>query len=345
MSEAMAVTPTTPVPRPSIPLWKRMLLYAQMTIAKKVILFIYNVGNFFSPPPVSWRPTFVRRYPVRPKLSHRVFIPPTYGPDSKLLPLYLDIHGGGFAICNPSFDDEFCSALCKRNNIIVVSLDYSKSPQAVFPTAIYDIEATAQAVIADTSLPIDKSRVVIGGFSAGGCLSLAASQTLGLKDKIKGLVAWYPGTDFTSTLEMKLAARAYAFPGQKDNLVPIFPGIEYGYIRQMGAEERKNPLLSPVYAPRACLPEWIYIISAEWDCLAPEARELAERLYGQEIPKTCYQVETGDKRLVWEEVRSVEHGFTHMKEKKKESEELRLEAVNLCYAKVDEWLMEEVLKK
>jgi hypothetical protein len=46
------------------------------------------------------RPTYTKRYNVRPMLENRVFIPKNWKAGTKL-PLYIDIHGGGFAICDP----------------------------------------------------------------------------------------------------------------------------------------------------------------------------------------------------------------------------------------------------
>jgi acetyl esterase/lipase len=73
----------------------------------------------------------------------------------------------------------------------------------VFPGPTNDIVAIAQAVIEDGNLPVDKSRVVLNGFSAGGNLCLSAAQVPELKDKLKGIVTWYPIADFTLTPEEK----------------------------------------------------------------------------------------------------------------------------------------------
>jgi acetyl esterase/lipase len=52
----------------------------------------------------------------------------------------------------------------------------------------YEIGAIAQAVINDDKLPIDKSRVAIGGFSTGGNLATSAAQLPLLRGKIKAAV-------------------------------------------------------------------------------------------------------------------------------------------------------------
>jgi acetyl esterase/lipase len=44
-------------------------------------------------------------------------------------------------------------------------------------------------VIEGEELPIDKSRVVLGGFSAGGNLAFSAAQIPARKDEIYGIVS------------------------------------------------------------------------------------------------------------------------------------------------------------
>lgn len=46
------------------------------------------------------KPTYTKRYDIRPMLENRVFMPKNLKVGTKL-PLYIDIHGGGFALCDP----------------------------------------------------------------------------------------------------------------------------------------------------------------------------------------------------------------------------------------------------
>jgi poly(3-hydroxybutyrate) depolymerase len=57
------------------------------------------------------------------------------------------------------------------HNVLVIELNYRKAPAHPFPTALYDLEALMLAVFDDESLPIDKGRIAVGGFSAGGNLT------------------------------------------------------------------------------------------------------------------------------------------------------------------------------
>jgi acetyl esterase/lipase len=104
-----------------------------------------------------------------------------------LLPLYIDIHGG-FAFGKPAYDDEFCTFLSRKFSFLVISVQYSLSPLATFPRLVEDVIAVVEAILNDDSLPIDHSRVAIGGFSAGGNLALSASQSPSLQGKIKAAI-------------------------------------------------------------------------------------------------------------------------------------------------------------
>ncbi|TVY37010.1 hypothetical protein LSUB1_G002946 [Lachnellula subtilissima] len=66
------------------------------------------------------------------------------------------------------------------------------------------------SILEDETLPIDKSRVILGGFGAGGNLNISTAQMLELKGKIiKGVVSWYPVLDFTPSPLEKQSSRPY----------------------------------------------------------------------------------------------------------------------------------------
>jgi acetyl esterase/lipase len=137
--------------------------------------------------PASERPTYTKCYPVRPNLVNHVWIPRSYKPGfSPLLPLLIDIHGGGFCIGHPTVDDTDNAILCHKHGICVVSINYRKAPAYPFPTPVEDVAALIEAVLDDAELPVDKSRVAVAGYSAGGNLCLAAPQLSGLNKRIKG---------------------------------------------------------------------------------------------------------------------------------------------------------------
>jgi acetyl esterase/lipase len=178
----------------------------------------------------------VKMYDVRPDLGNRIFRPPSSA-DVKL-PLYLDVHGGGWAVADPETDDEFCSFLAQKFNIIVVSINYHKSPRYKFPYAVLDVAAIARAVIDDRSLNIDISKVVLGGFSAGGNLAFAAAQTESLRGQLSALIGFYPALDLTEDLVQKLSHRPTNSP--HDILASSVHLLDWAYV-PAGIDRRDPP--------------------------------------------------------------------------------------------------------
>lgn len=87
------------------------------------------------------------------------------------------MHGGGLILGSPTMDDLRCSELARDLGIVVVSVDYRLAPEHPFPAAIDDA-ATVWHWMQDTAgeLGIDKTRVAVGGESAGAGLAACLAQ-------------------------------------------------------------------------------------------------------------------------------------------------------------------------
>lgn len=294
-----------PLPKARLSLSHRLGCLVQLWIFKWLASVYFFVRGFTSPASPATRPTLLKRYPSRPNLECRVFFPPNYEP-CKELPLYLNIHGGGFALCDATVDDPFCSSWAARTGMLVVSLNYRKAPRYPFPYATHDVASLVKAVLGDSSLPFDKDRVTIGGSSAGGNLALSASQLPGLKGIIKAAISYYPIVDFGHNPTYKLDSRPYR-NGPKDNLERISWWLDWAYVSV--GQNRRDPLLSPCYAKKEDLPPRIYMIGAQWDMLRLEAQEMIHHLAGlrdkvdQEEP-----FEHGNYK--WTFAAGCSHGFT-----------------------------------
>lgn len=111
----------------------------------------------------------------------RVYHPPA-AKEQKKLPGLIYLHGGGWTIGDLDTHDVLCRSLCLQADIVVVSVDYRMGPEHKFPAAYDDsLAAFNWAVSQAKDLGIDPSRIAIGGDSAGGNLSAAAS--IGLRDQ------------------------------------------------------------------------------------------------------------------------------------------------------------------
>ena len=203
------------------------------------------------------------------------------------------IHGGGFTLGSPHDNDEWNKGFAKAHNVLVVALNYSKAPWNHFPIPLYDLEALVLAACDDESLPIDRDRVAIGGFSAGGNLAFGVSSLPSIREKVRprAALALYAVTDFTVPREVKLASRYYK-PGlgagkraaTTDYLTPMMPFFDWAYIP--AGHDLGDPLLSPFFADRALLPPHLFILGVELDQLAHEDWRLACKLAGRDIPTT-----------------------------------------------------------
>ena|ERR1700719_2347432 len=100
-------------------------------------------------------------------------------PGAKNRPAFLDIHGGGYIAGFAGWNPPFIQTAAMSCGCVVVSADYRLAPETPFPGSLEDNYATLRWLHhnADT-LGIDRTRIAVGGESAGGghaaALSIAA---------------------------------------------------------------------------------------------------------------------------------------------------------------------------
>ncbi|WP_372809502.1 alpha/beta hydrolase [Litorivivens sp.] len=128
------------------------------------------------------------------QVSVRCYTPDTEAPR----PVMLYFHGGGFVIGDVASYDGFCRDLCQRAQIAVVSVDYRRAPESLFPAAVDDCMVALDWLVSQTQVHgLSLERVYIGGDSAGG--NLAAVTTLEARERypglLKGQLLIYPVTD------------------------------------------------------------------------------------------------------------------------------------------------------
>lgn len=175
---------------------------------------------------------------------------------------------------SPYVDDRFCTEFCNDNNVLVISLDYPKAPSHPYPAGVQAITDIVDAILKDESLPFDRKKVAIGGFSAGANLSLAAPQDARLQGKIGGIVAYYPPTNWTTSLDWKLSARPKE--AGPDSLAHSAHMFDYAYYNS--DQDLTDPQASVAFAPRDKLPPKICIVGCEYDLLCRDSEIMAERL-------------------------------------------------------------------
>ncbi|KAK5736466.1 hypothetical protein LTR17_007463 [Elasticomyces elasticus] len=290
------------------------------------------------------QPDCVKTYhPSRPNLFQcRIFLPHDHD-GKRLLPLVMRIHGGGFLLNNPAVDDPIARHLADHAQCVVVSIDYSKAPQNKFPAAYEDVVEQALKIIDDPDLPLDRSRVVLCGASAGGNLVLAAAQDPRLRSAIAGVVAVYALVDQVPEGKAKMATRP-------DPSVPDFMGDSYDGMSDLWFDKANKPALtdvrvSPTYfASRDSLPPHVLFIGAEHDMFCQEAETMADKLAGSE---TKVDAEGGWQApgVRWYRVPNQAHAFDQFPAKDPEREKERPAAVDAMNSVIVEFLGEVLSPK
>lgn len=93
------------------------------------------------------------------------------------LPVFVHFHGGGYIMGAPSLRDARSRYLAMTVGCVVVSVQYRLAPEYLFPTALQDGYAALTWVHANASeLNVDRTRIAIGGESAGGGLTASLAQ-------------------------------------------------------------------------------------------------------------------------------------------------------------------------
>ncbi|CAD6578800.1 MAG: hypothetical protein CYPHOPRED_000676 [Cyphobasidiales sp. Tagirdzhanova-0007] len=336
--EAMATFMTSSHIAIRMSLWTTISYWIRLKLFQLVVSVAFTLRRL----PVGDLPTYTKRYSVLPSSPARIFIPRTYKAGDALLPLFIDIHGGGFALCDPRVDDSDNAILCHMHGICVVSIGYRKGPSWKWPTAPNDCAALIAAVLEDAELPVDKSKVAVGGYSAGANIALASVQLNSLHERITGVVAYYPVVDLSRTLKTKLSYSKVA-PGRKrDMLIRLSPCFGYSYVPP--GTYMRDPLLSPIFAKRSNLPKKLCLIGCEYDMLCGEARDMAEQLAEGEMGERRTYADAWEQGGVrWELLPGVEHGF-NMVPAGKDPEVLaeKRRRTEKMHQSVADWLFREV---
>ncbi|KAK4495475.1 hypothetical protein PRZ48_013806 [Zasmidium cellare] len=283
------------------------------------------------------QPDLIKTYPCRPNLfAARIFFPSTYTTQDqkKKLPLLIRAHGGGWIVNNPATDDPMARRLAD-----IVSIDYSKAPQSKFPTAYEDVVEQCLAVLDDADLPIDPTKVVLCGSSAGGNLLLGAAQDPRLRGRVHGVAALSPVVDMETPAQVKIDTRP-------DPEVPDFIGAGFDKILELyldgsRKDSRQDVRLSPCrFATREILPPRVLLIGAEHDMFCREAETMAEKLASMS-GETKILKESGWQTpgVQWHKILGQRHAFEGFPEKDPQKESARLAAIEELHAVLSEWLV------
>ena len=213
-----------------------------------------------------------------------------YMPDKKIkekLPVLFNLHGGGFVLGFCEQDGKYCKRLANEAQCAVVNIDYCLAPENKFPLPVISTyEFICNVIDKFSQLNFDKSKIVIGGHSAGG--NLAAAVTLLAKRNKKhiftGQILDYPPLNFADSKY-----------DNRDLSQRMSQYIDWYFNSE---KDRFDCLASPILADLHDLPRAL-VISAEYDPLCSEAAAYAQKLKQSKVEVKYYCFKD---RM---------HGFTH----------------------------------
>ena len=198
------------------------------------------------------------------------------------LPALLWIHGGGYVLGSVERDDLLAKHLSKVANCVVASVEYRLAPEHPHPAPVEDCYAGLKWLAAHTDeFGVDKSRIAIGGASAGG--GLAAGLALLTRDRAEVELAYqlliYPMIDDRNLAQASETAPDTYVWSRENNLM--------GWRAYLGHEPGGADVSPYAAASRATnltgLPP-AYIPVGDLDLFLNENIDYAQRLLAAGVP-------------------------------------------------------------
>lgn len=192
---------------------------------------------------------------------------------NKKLPMLVFYHGGGFVVGSVDTHDEVCRLIAAHAKVQVLSIEYPLAPEVGPRELIQSCEdALAWVYQNRRQFKILKSRIAVGGDSAGGNISaVVAQRTVNSVYAPQAQFLIYPAVDFKS--------RHPSFFAYKDGLVLTGSDIDYVtdyYVTRFNVA-LDDPIISPTNGPLKKLAP-AFVITAWHDVLHDEGKIYAYKL-------------------------------------------------------------------
>ena len=201
------------------------------------------------------------------------------------------IHGAGWVFGSFHTHEKLVRELAARTDSLVVFPEYSRSPEAKYPTAIeqcYDILTHIKDLIGDRFSGIDCATLTVAGDSVGGNMAIAMILMSEMRHGpcVQKLLLYYPVTNacFETPSYCQFAQGYYLYR----------EGMKW-FWRQYTAslEERDQITASPLRAGTDCLKCFppTMIINGQADVLRSEGEAFGERLRCAGVEVTALRVQ------------------------------------------------------
>ncbi len=190
----------------------------------------------------------------------------------------LYIHGGGFVAGSPASHRDLAWRLARASGMPVLLVQYRLAPEFCYPAQLDDVTAVWRELLARG---FDLARVAVAGDSAGANLVLALA--LSLRDRGEplpaALVAFSPWGDLTHSGD-SIQTNAH-----RDQMLPVrlMDGVASLYA---GGADKRDPLLSPVFADYRGLPP-LQLQVSECEVLLDDTRRICDAAERAGIAVEC----------------------------------------------------------
>lgn len=179
----------------------------------------------------------------------RTFVPET------VTGVYLFLHGGGWTIGRAHHSDPMLEELARTAQVAIVSVDYRVGPENPYPAGPDDCEQAAVWLAEHAQAEFGSDRLLIGGESAGGHLSVVT--LLRMRDK-HGFTGFSRANLVFGCYDLAMTPSARNAPA--DTLILPPESIRW-FVRQFGVEDRlSDPDVSPIWADLRGMPPALFTI-------------------------------------------------------------------------------------
>ena len=218
----------------------------------------------------------------------------TENSDPKKRILYL--HGGGYVIGSVRGYLPLASHLAKATGASILLIDYSLSPENIFPSAVNDAKTAYHWMLSNGPDGEEEHKsIYISGDSAGGGLSVAT--TLSIKDE-NGVLpnAVLPISPWA---EMNPVSQSYEDNKDIDPFVSKDGIAWFASVYTPDEDDRKNPYASPIYGNFKNFPPMLIQVGTR-EVLLDDSKKLAN-----EAESSGCNV----KLEIWEDMVHIFQGF------------------------------------
>ncbi len=208
--------------------------------------------------------------------------------------VFLYLHGGGYALGSPATGRPLAAALSEAAQTRVLSLDYRLAPEHPFPAAVEDAVKGVRWLVASGTPP---EKILIGGDSAGGGLSIAA--LMALRDAGDPMPAG--GVCISPWVDLTCSSGSYNTKAGTDPVI-VHENILWLASLYLAGRDPKTPLASPLFGDFRGLPPLLIHVGSE-EVLLDEVVGLDARAREAGVDSTLE---------VWQDMIHVWHIFFHM---------------------------------